>query len=226
VNATAEILLNYINNAIFDPINATLDLEQLPEDFQEFGRELCYFVEFVLGAKAFAQALLEGSQSEKALSLEEREEREEIEERLRLQQYINLLHVNTPHILLVFDTEGKAVLASEAYKQSRIALSEEEIIGKTFAELFSPISTEEFIEHMDKMLRDALVDGQSGKIEQDMDFRQEGEKGDKEKKGEKRSYIIRVTPMLDENKVIVGVIIIFFKFGDSGANRKEYWRGG
>ena len=134
-----------------------------------------------------------------AQQLEERK-KTETKERSRLQQYINLILANTPTIFLVFDTEGKAVLASEAYLRCGKNPPNEEVQGKSFTELFSPIVADAFLRSMGRLLDDALFHGQRAKTEQSIDFGQDGNP---------RSYLIHVTPMLYENETVMGTMVVF-----------------
>ncbi|MCL1849766.1 MAG: cell wall metabolism sensor histidine kinase WalK, partial [Clostridiales bacterium] len=165
MNRVAEILFDYLKNVIYDPANATLDMEMLPGDFRDFGNGLRYFAECVMETKSLAQSLAKGDLNGKipspgneiasplkslhaslrhltwqtqqvaegdyqqrvkfmgdfatafnsmAQQLEERKQ-SQTREKSKLQQYINMILANMPNIMLVFDAEGKTVLASEAY---------------------------------------------------------------------------------------------------------------
>ena len=57
----ADILYKYLENAIYNPSNAVLDVEKLPEDFQDAASGLQYFVECALEADALAKALERGN---------------------------------------------------------------------------------------------------------------------------------------------------------------------
>ena len=134
-----------------------------------------------------------------AQQLEERKKAENLE-RSKLQQYINLILANTPSILLVFDTEGKAVLASEAYLRRGKIPSHEWIQGKSLTELLTPIATIEFLHKMDRLFDDAIVNRQTAKTEQHIDFEQDGNL---------RTYLIHITPMLYENETVMGAMVVF-----------------
>lgn len=134
-----------------------------------------------------------------AQQLEERK-KNDAKEKSRLQQYINLILSNIPNILLVFDTEGKAVLASEAYKKCSGVESAEEIQGKTFTELFAPITSAAFIQNMEGLFYDAHAGRLTAQTEQSIDFTQNNNG---------RSYLIDVTPVLYENETIMGTMIVF-----------------
>lgn len=60
MDPVARLLLDYLRDVIFRSEQASLDLEQLPEGFRDFGTGLIYFAECVLQTKAFAQALSRG----------------------------------------------------------------------------------------------------------------------------------------------------------------------
>ena len=68
MNTTAETLFNYLRDVIYDPDNASLDLGSLPEDFQDFGSGLKYFVDCVMETKTLAQALSKGNLNSEAPS--------------------------------------------------------------------------------------------------------------------------------------------------------------
>jgi len=55
-----ELLFNYLRDVIYDPANASLDIEKLPEDFQDFASGLQFFSECVMETKGVAQALSRG----------------------------------------------------------------------------------------------------------------------------------------------------------------------
>ena len=252
MNAVADTLFEYLRNSIYDPANAVLDIEKLPEDFRDLGEGLRYFTACVEEAKTLAQALSKGDLSDNKIAspgneiasplkslhaslkhltwqaqqiaqgdyqqrvefmgdfakafntmtqqLGERH-KANIKEKSRLQQYINLLLFNVPEIILVFDTERKAVLASESYKRCSKMSSPEDIEGKSFAQLFAPVSTENFLRSMDELFDEVLVSKRAFKIEQNIDFGQDGNL---------RAYIIHVTPMLYENETVMGTMIVLY----------------
>ena len=130
------------------------------------------------------------------------EERQKIEslERSKLQRYINLILSNTPNIVLSFDTEGKAVFASESYMVRNSALSRDELGGKSFAELFSGIATEDFMWRMESHFESVRADKATTTIEHELDFEQDGNA---------RTYQIHITPMYIENQTYMGIMLIF-----------------
>ena len=55
-----ETLFNYLRDVIYEPENAALNVEKLPEDIQEFGKGLQYFVDCVIEINTLATALSKG----------------------------------------------------------------------------------------------------------------------------------------------------------------------
>ena len=125
----------------------------------------------------------------------------ESNERARLQKYVDLLLLTTPDIILVLDTEGKAVLASESFIRQCNLSSAEDFQGKTFTELFAAISTQEFLDSMNGIIDDVLTNWKTVETEQSLDFSQEGKK---------REYIVNINPMIRDNEqTIVGALLSF-----------------
>ena len=250
MESPAEVLFNYLRDIIYDPAEAALDVEKLPEDFRDLGHGLQFFAECVVDTKNLALAMSKGDLSTEipppdnevaaplkalhaslrhltwqaqqiaqgdyrqrvsfmgdfsaafnamAQQLEERRKLD-TQEKSKLQQYINLILSNMPSILLAFDAEGKVVLASDSYIKRSKKLSADEIQGKSFAELFSPVSTENFLQSMDALFYEVSVNKGLVTIEQDLDIGQDGAL---------RSYLIRVSPMLHENERDMGTIVVF-----------------
>lgn len=57
----ADLLFAYLHDVIYNPLNASLDLEQLPEAFINFGEGLQYFSNMISEAKALANELSIGN---------------------------------------------------------------------------------------------------------------------------------------------------------------------
>ncbi|MCL2705621.1 MAG: ATP-binding protein [Spirochaetaceae bacterium] len=250
MESVAEKLFNYLRNVIYDPANAVLNIENLPEDFRDLGSGLQYFAECVMEAKTLAQSLAKGdltgtlprSGNEIAAPLKslhaslkhltwqaqqiangdyqqrvsfmgdfaaafntmarQLEERRilDTQEKSKLQKYINLILSNTPNILLAFDTQGKAVFASESYIRLSKISSVDEVNGKSFSELLSPVVTEEFLLTTGKLLHDALSNISTSTIEQNIDFSQDGCL---------RTYLVHVATILHENEKVMGTLLVF-----------------
>ena len=123
----------------------------------------------------------------------------ENKEKVKMQRYIDMLLLTTPNIVLILDTEGKAVLASEVYIRQYSIHSGDDFRGKSFGELFAPISPQQFIDDMNDLIRDALTDTHTVTTEQVIDFNGEG----------LRDYTIHVTPMIYNGGTIIGAMLNF-----------------
>ena len=250
MNFVAEKLYEYLGKVIYDPDNAVLDISELPDEWQVFGRGLKYFAESVVEAQRFAHALAKGDlggvvpsrdneiasplkslhaslkhltwQTQQIaqgdyvqhvdfmgefsnafnMMIEQLAQRTKSEsnERARLQKYIDLLLSTTPDIVMVFDKEGKAVLASEAYITRSGSPSVGEIRGKTFKELFTGISAQEFVDNMDVLIHDTMKNAETMKTEQSIDF---------SGKENLRDYDIHAAPMLTDCGTMMGTMLSF-----------------
>ncbi|HCX63040.1 MAG TPA: hypothetical protein DHU59_11480 [Clostridiales bacterium] len=61
MDSIADVLQDYLNNVIYDPEHAVLDLQKLPEEFQEFGKNLVFFSDCVMEMGALAKAISKGN---------------------------------------------------------------------------------------------------------------------------------------------------------------------
>jgi len=61
MDQVAAVLFDYIKNVIYDPAKAELDTESLPEDFENLGKGLKYFVECVMETRELASDLAKGN---------------------------------------------------------------------------------------------------------------------------------------------------------------------
>ena len=129
----------------------------------------------------------------------EQRKKEEDAEKSKLHRYIDMLLSNIPECMLIFDAEGKAVLASDAYLRCG-NISTDAFRGKTFTELFSDISTSEFQITIEGLISKTLLYGCISDTEQSIDFKQDGNL---------RSYIINLAPMFWDNEIILGAMVIF-----------------
>ena len=245
----------YLKDVIYDPANAVLELDTLPEEWRLFADGLKYFAECVIESQNLAHALSIG---DLACKLPERgneiasplkslhaslkhltwqaqrialgdysqrvefmgefsdafntmteqlaeRKKTECKEKIKLQRYIDLLLETTPDIVLVFDTEGRAVLSSKTYSSFFDTPSKKEndgdgVRGKTFTELFAPITSQEFIKNMNGLINDALNNKNVAKTEHGIDFGGEGNL---------RDYIIYVTPMVYNGGTMMGTMLNF-----------------
>ena len=262
MDQVATILFEYLRRAIYEPVNAKLDIDELPEGFQDFGKGLRYFVDCALEAKELAQTLARGDLSGKPPSpgneiasslkslqaslrhltwqtqqiargdyqqhvtfmgdfstafntmihlLEERRKLD-IKEKYELQQYVQLIISNTPDIILVFDTDGKTVLANEAYAISNGEYAAMRVIGRTLPEIFTHESFNEFLHRLESMFREVRRTLITASMEQDIDFNLTGNT---------RTYLVKVTPMLSDDRKLKGTMVIFSDINELIMARRE-----
>jgi len=136
------------------------------------------------------------------------DERHKINEdtKYKLQQYVNLLLSNCPDIILLFDVHGHVVLTSVSYLQ-HCGIEDASIIrDKSFHELFSPVLSDAFLQHMTGLLQAAVAYKCSSEMEQAIAFGQDDRL---------RHYSIQVIPMLDERGTAVGTMLFFHDMTES-----------
>lgn len=61
MRTSAKLLLSYLNQVMYDPESAVLDVQALPEEFREFGERLTYFAECVMETTALAEVITQGN---------------------------------------------------------------------------------------------------------------------------------------------------------------------
>ena len=61
LNQVAAVLFDYIRDVIYNPVNADLDIDDLPEEFENLGKGLKYFVECVIETRELAHDLAKGN---------------------------------------------------------------------------------------------------------------------------------------------------------------------
>ena len=249
METVAGKLFDYLRDVMYDPVNASLDVETLPDAFQNFGKGLQFFSACVIEVMVLAKALSKGDLSSEippsyneiaaplkslhaslrhltwqaqqiakgdysqhvdfmgdfskafntmAQQLEERRNNE-TRERTKLRQYIQLILSHSPSIILAFDDEGRAVFVSESFTRQYKTFTAEEIQGKLFSELFSPILTTDFIRRIDDLFFFVRENKTTVVVEQELDIGQTGNIS---------IYHMRTTPMFYENDTFMGTMII------------------
>ena len=126
--------------------------------------------------------------------------RQKMEEKSKLERCIDLMLSNTPDIIMTFDTKGRAILVNDAYKRSNGAGLKKDAKGKTFKEMFPSVSNTEFVKNMENAFKEAVAAGQTIKVEQAIDFNEDGNA---------RTYLINVTPISSEKESIIGIMLVF-----------------
>jgi PAS domain S-box-containing protein len=122
------------------------------------------------------------------------------EAKSKLQQYVNLLLENFPDIVLLFDIDGKIVSTSRSYLTCSKTEDPDIILNKTFDEFFSPIVDDDFLHRVNEFFRIAVADRRISETDKEIAFGMDGNM---------RHYAVRVTPMLNENGIVVGTMLVF-----------------
>ena len=132
--------------------------------------------------------------------VEQLEERRKAEEdaKSKLQRYVNLLLSNCPDIILMFDSNGQVVSASEAYLRRSKLDNHDSIRNQSFGELFAPVANAEFLQLMEELMRATMTDKLSSEIEHEIAFGRDDNA---------RHYRIQVTPILDDCGIAVGTML-------------------
>ena len=68
MDASTEILYEYLRDIMYEPEQAELDIASLPDDFKELGQGLNYLAEHLAEARAFARSLSKGELNGPAIS--------------------------------------------------------------------------------------------------------------------------------------------------------------
>ena len=118
----------------------------------------------------------------------------------KLQQYVNLLLSNFPDIVLLFDINGKIVFTSDSYLRCSNIESSSIIQNKSLQELLSNVVSIDFLNHIDEFFNISITNKHSSEIEQEIAFGADNNF---------RNYKINITPMLDENGIVVGTMLLF-----------------
>jgi PAS domain S-box-containing protein len=130
--------------------------------------------------------------------LEERRQKD-AEVKSKLEQYVNLLLENFPDIVLLFDIDGKIVSTSKSYLQCSKTEDPDIILNRTFSELFSSLVDNDFLQRMEEFFRAAVTEKRISKTDKEIDF---------DRDGNARHFAIRITPMLNENEIVVGTMLV------------------
>ena len=234
----ADILFDYLRDAIYDPSNALLDLEQLPGEFRDFGKGLQFYNRIVYEMTALAKELAGGNlncdlpspsneiaaplkmlhaslrhltwQAQQVANgdyhqrvdfmgdfseafnnmIRQLEERRilSLDEKSRLELYVELMLANCPDPILLFNLQGRLAYVSNSYLQCSGGSEADQILGKGIRELFAPAASEDFICSVENLFETVLKEKRTIKTEQDIDL---------SNNGMCRHYQMQLTPMLD-----------------------------
>jgi len=124
--------------------------------------------------------------------------RESLDERLKLQRHVNLLLANYHGFIMMFDLGGRLAFASESCLEIFGADRYENIINKTFNELFSVFTPESYMPKFGNRINAAINESRTVEFGMDIDIY---------KKGEPLHFLISVIPVYDARGNNEGVMI-------------------
>ncbi|MDR2899174.1 MAG: response regulator [Clostridiales bacterium] len=114
-------------------------------------------------------------------------------------QYFELVLANMTNILLLFDFDGRFAYASNAFLKDMDIPNFGLIGGRHFAEVLKPLVSNESLEKFSLAVESAVSKKTTVSLEDKFDINN----------GRECIYAINVTPMLDENQDITGIMAIF-----------------
>ena len=258
----ADILFAYLRDAIYKPSKASLDLESLPESFQDFGKGMLYYNHIIGETMAFAKELAKGNldcvtparnelasplkmmhaalrhltwQTQQVANgdykqrvnfmgdfsaafnnmIQQLEERQKIilDEKSRLELYVELILKSCPNPILLFDSEGKLVYASDSSFHHWKTFSSNESLGKPLEDLFAPIIGKKSLDEIMRLYKKAGADKQMFETEQKIDL---------DESHKSSSYFkIQLAPMMDKDEQQAGIIMFFVNITESIYARRE-----
>jgi len=123
-----------------------------------------------------------------------------VEEKNRLEMYVHLIIENCPNPILLFDSDGKLIYASNSWHQYCKLFEGSNILGKRIHELFEQIISEQSLREIERLYEGAITDEHMYETQLEMDF------GEPESRG---FYKIQMTPMTDKKGNVAGIIVFF-----------------
>ena len=129
----------------------------------------------------------------------EQRETVNLDEKTRLQGYMDLLLANCPTPFLLFNNEGQLAYVSDSYLSICNISRSGDIIGRPVGELFKPFVSEDFLRQIVVAFETSSIERRTIVIDQDIDFGA---------KGTPRHHEIQIAPMMDEDGNSKGVVII------------------
>ena len=258
----ADILFTYLRDVIYKPSSASLNIEDLPESFHDFGKGLMYYNHLVSEVKYLAKELSVGNldcelpppsneiaaplkmlySSLKHLSwqtqqvakgdfnqhvnfmgdfsdafnnmIEQLKEHRQktLDEKTRLEMYVQLIIANYPDPILLFDGQGKLLYASDSYFDYCKIFEKDAVLGMQIRDLFIPVLSEQSLGEIEQLYISAVLEEHMFETEHEIDFGQPESRG---------HFKVQVRPMLDNVKNVVGVVVFLFNVTDIIQARHE-----
>ena len=135
-----------------------------------------------------------------------------LDEKSRLELYVNRLLANSPAPILMFDSAGRLGYASDSYLAHRGITDIDTLLGQTPTELFSPFVSAEFLRCLERVFEDVVREKRTIEVEQEIDFTASGTP---------RTYQMQVTPMLEVDGGVGGVMALLHDTTEIEGARRE-----
>jgi signal transduction histidine kinase/ActR/RegA family two-component response regulator len=129
-----------------------------------------------------------------------------------LERYMSLLLENSPDIILIFNQEGKLLYCTEAFLKITHTAGFGLMADIPYRDLLSPYINPAFLEKIDEIYAPAQTNFEPVHLSEIIDFSGEGNF---------REYSIQVTPMTDNERMNMGVIVLFFDTTELLAAKRE-----
>jgi len=146
--------------------------------------------------------------------IEQLEERRKIslDEKTKLEMYVDLILVNCPNPILLFDSQGKLAYVSDSFFHYCTIFEKDSVMGKQIHELFAPVVSEQSMIEIEHLYRNAIAEERMFETQQEIDF------GNPESRGH---FEIQITPMHDMDGSVAGIIMFLFDMTESIEARHE-----
>jgi len=115
-------------------------------------------------------------------------------------QFFKLVLENTNNILLLFDLDGRFAYASDIFLEKAGILDFALINGRHFLDVLGPLVSAESLNRFSQAVDSANIKKNTVSLEEQFDFNL---------KGLDRTFMIFITPMIDENDKITGTMVLF-----------------
>jgi signal transduction histidine kinase/CheY-like chemotaxis protein len=130
----------------------------------------------------------------------EQRQKNNIDEKTRLEMYVHLILVNCPNPILMFNNHGELAYVSDSFFRHFKKCAGDKVLGKEIHDLFAPIVCEQSLNEIKSVYAKAILEKKIQKTVQEIDF------GDPEYSGH---YEIQISPMLDM-ETFEGIIVFLF----------------
>ena len=135
-----------------------------------------------------------------------------LDEKTKLEMYVHLILVNCANPILLFDSQEKLAYVSDSYFRYFKFYKQEEILGKQIHDLFAPVVPAWSLLEIEHLYKSAIAEKRMVSIEQEISL---------DKSQPSSHFELQITPMLDTDGSIAGIIMFLFDMTGSIQARQE-----